>query len=264
MQQAQTLREEQTGNVAQQTAQQTDRVQIIYYTDPLCCWSWAFESQWRKLVYTFRDFISYRYCMSGMIADWKNYQDAVNSVSRPIQMGPVWMEAHHVSGMPFYDLIWIKDPPASSYPACVAVKCAEKQSAKTGELYLRALREALMLDGQNIAKKEVLLQVAETLKSNINIQQFEQDLLSGAAIQAFKKDIAEVNYRNITRFPTLTISYQQKGVMFTGYRPYQALLEAFAKIAPHIHIQNEVINKEDYLAYWPTLTERELKEIENV
>ena len=22
---------------------------IEYYTDPLCCWSWAFEPQWRRL-----------------------------------------------------------------------------------------------------------------------------------------------------------------------------------------------------------------------
>lgn len=99
-----------------------DRVEITFYTDPLCCWSWAFEPQWRKLQYQFRDEIVFRYIMTGMLPSWKNYSDPFYSVSRPQQMGPVWLEASSSSGMIINSKIWVNDPPASSYPACIAVK----------------------------------------------------------------------------------------------------------------------------------------------
>jgi len=67
--------------------QNEGRVEIVYYTDPLCCWSWAFEPQWRRLQYKLRDKLSVRYCMGGLIADWKNFNDEVNSINRPAQMG---------------------------------------------------------------------------------------------------------------------------------------------------------------------------------
>src|SRR4051794_14473222 len=92
---------------------------ITYYTNPLCCWSWGFEPQWRKLLYTFKDVITYRYRMCGLLPGWKNYHDSVNAVSRPMQMGPVWMHAAQLSGMPVQPNIWITDPPSSSYPACL-------------------------------------------------------------------------------------------------------------------------------------------------
>ena len=53
-------------------------LEIIYYTDPLCCWSWAFEPQWRRLLFELKDKISYRYCMGGLLPRWKNYNDSVN------------------------------------------------------------------------------------------------------------------------------------------------------------------------------------------
>ena len=138
-----------------------DQVDITFYTDPLCCWSWALEPQWRELRYEFEGNIRWRYCMGGMLPSWKNFHDEVNSVSRPVQMGPVWMHASQISGMPMDTRIWMEDAPASSYPACIAFKGAELQVAAVAELYLRLVREAIMLDGKNIAKQNVLIDIAE-------------------------------------------------------------------------------------------------------
>src|SRR5690606_12765756 len=105
-----------------------DRVEIEFYTDPLCCWSWAFEPHWRRLRYEYQGKIVWRYRLGGMLPDWKSYNDPINTVSRPIQMGPVWTDASHLSGMPIDSLLWFYNPPESSYPACIAVKCAQLQS----------------------------------------------------------------------------------------------------------------------------------------
>ena len=65
-------------------------IEIVYYTDPLCCWSWAFEPHWRRLREEFGGALDWRYRMAAMIADWNSYNDPLNSVNRPVQMGPIW------------------------------------------------------------------------------------------------------------------------------------------------------------------------------
>src|SRR3954471_8227222 len=92
--------EAQTGNDKQQAIEEADQLEIIYYTDPLCCWSWAIEPQLRKLQFEFTGKLKWRICMGGLLPGWKNYHDEINSVTRPIQMGPVWMHAQQISGMP--------------------------------------------------------------------------------------------------------------------------------------------------------------------
>src|SRR5438309_9692359 len=102
-------------NHLSQTTGTADRVSITYYTDPLCCWSWALEPQWRKLRYLFQNAITWRYVTGGLLPGWNQFTDGLNSVSRPAQMGPIWMEAAHISGMPINNQVWIRNPPASSY-----------------------------------------------------------------------------------------------------------------------------------------------------
>ncbi len=140
-----------------------DQLEIIYYTDPLCCWSWAMEPQLRRIQFEYNGQITWRYCMGGLLPGWNNYHDEINSVTRPIQMGPVWMHAGQLSGMPMDANIWMKDAPASSYPSCIACKSAFLQSNGAGIRYLRLLREAAMLEGKNIYRQEILGNVAERL-----------------------------------------------------------------------------------------------------
>ncbi|GAA0548382.1 DsbA family protein [Chitinophaga japonensis] len=215
--------------------QQTGQLEVVYYTDPLCCWSWAFEPAWQQLLREYEGRISWRYCMGGLLADWKAYHDTMNAVSKPLQMGPLWMQARQVSGQPLNDRIWFLDPPASSYPACLAVKCAGLQSARAEHLYLYYARNAVMAAGRNIAKKAVLLEAAADLETahpgTLDLQRFEADLQQDAALALFRQDLQEVSYRNITRFPTLVIhSAGKKSVMMTGYRPYEALAQLLAQL----------------------------------
>lgn len=243
-----------------------DRVEITFYTDPLCCWSWAFEPQWRRLQFEYQDKLAIRNVMSGLLPSWKNYNDPMYSVSRPMQMGPVWLEASTTSGMPINDRIWVEDPPASSYPACIAVKCAELQSPFAGVVYLRLLREAVMLEGKNIAHQQVLTVIAKNLESNypglLDIEKFVADLTNDKGIDAFRTDWQEVQNRNINRFPTLIIRGLNKApIMLTGYRPYTALVDAIKQISPTIEPFREAHSVDEYKQYWGSLTRREIEEI---
>lgn len=238
-------------------------LEITYYTDPLCCWSWAFEPQWRRLLYEFKGKVKYRYCMAGLLPGWDNYNDSINSVSKPIQMGPVWMHAKQLSGMPIEQNIWMSDPPSSSYPACIAVKCAAFQSLRAEEHFLRMLREAVMIRGKNISKEEVIFSLAEKLAAidgEFKITRFKEDMKSDKALEALRKDVQEVQYRQINRFPSLVIrNKNNNGVLVSGYRPYSVLLDPIKQM---VEVKDtKKINRKRYKDHWPFITERELAEI---
>src|SRR4051812_7028555 len=108
-------------------------IDITIFTDPLCCWSWAFDTQLQQLKGILKRQATWNYRMGGLLPSWNNFHDNENAVSRPIQMGPVWMHAGQIAHKPIAHQLWMTEPPASSYPACIAVKCAQLQSAPDGE-----------------------------------------------------------------------------------------------------------------------------------
>lgn len=251
-------------DVINDESQKAGQLEITYFTDPLCCWSWAFEPQWRKFRYEFTGQVSWKYCMAGLLPDWKNFNDVTNSVNRPLQMGPVWMHASQLSGMPMNTRIWMEDPPASSYPACIAVKCAALQSAEAGEKFLRKSRETIMIHGQNIAKLDVLENIASQVAAQpglLNMERFKSDMHNEVGLNAFKKDMEQVQLSGINRYPSLLIRYvNAKSILVTGYRPYSVLLDAIRQIAPTLRKTQSASKSPDYINYWDSITETELKE----
>lgn len=221
-----------------------DRVMITYYTDPLCCWSWALESQWRRVKEHYGDRIEWTYVMGGMIQDWKTYNDPMNAITRPIQFGPIWMHASQVSDTPMDYSIWHKDPPSSSYPSCIAVKCASIQSKEAGELLLFDLREAVMTRSLNISKAPVILSIAEGLAERrpdkFNFAAFETSWEDGSGAEAFTADLQKTRFLKIGRFPTMTFTNNTAtGIMITGYRPFHVLNEALGQMLQHKGTENK-------------------------
>jgi putative protein-disulfide isomerase len=210
------------------------RLDIVYYTDPLCCWSWAMNPQLAQFKTAWEGSIQWRYCMGGLLPAWNQYTDSLNCISRPAQMGPVWMQAGEISGVPMPHRIWVDNPPASSYPACIAVKCATLQSPALGELYFHYVQEAIMVHSLNIAQYEVLQQVAEQVAATaagFDLDQFFEDMKNGNGMEAFRKDIQEIKYRSIQRFPALLIRRSEhQPLLITGYKPADVLISIIKQL----------------------------------
>ncbi|GAA5532180.1 DsbA family protein [Deinococcus aluminii] len=244
-------------------APDTAPIEVTYYTDPLCAWSWAFEPQWRRLRYEFGSQVRWRYRMGGLIPSWEAFTDPLNDVSRPIQLGPLWVQVRHTSGMPLDDRLWFADPPASSYPACLAVKAAGLQSPWAAELYLRRTREAVMTDARNIARRDVLEALADEVAGAspgvLDPERLRRDLDGEEARAAFRDDLMEARYRRIERFPALTVRRGERGVVLVGYRPYPALLDALLRVAPDVP-RRQVPDAQAYAAYWGSVLPAELAE----
>ena len=246
-------------------------VDITYFTDPLCSWSWAFEPEWRRLRFELGDQLEWRYRMAGMIPDWKRYADPLSDVSAPAHMGPQWLGVSQISGMPIEPRIWHDDPPASSYPACLAVKAAELQGCTVGDRYLRRVREAVMLERRNVGRREVLLGLADEVADHrsvgvaLDAAEFRRALDDGEALAAFRSDLGDTRYREIGRFPTLIVrGHSERAVILVGHRPYTALLEAVRLVAPGIALRLLPSSAEEYVNFWQDatrcLTRREVEE----
>jgi predicted DsbA family dithiol-disulfide isomerase len=92
-----------------------------------------------------------------------------------------------------------------------------------------------MVDGQNIAREDVLFKIAGTLAqehpASFDLALFQQDWKNGHGQQAFREDLKQARFHKIGRFPTLTMTDSSgKGVIIVGYRPYAALEQAFRQV----------------------------------
>lgn len=240
-------------------------IEIEYFTDPLCCWSWGFEPQLRRLRFGFAGRIAWRLRMAGMIGSWERFDDPINSVHRPAQMGPLWIQAGTVTGMPTDPILWVEDPPASSWPACLAVRAAGLQSPAAADLVLRRIREAAMMEGRNVAREEVLVEIAREVSDRrpdlFDADRFRAAFAEREARGAFEEDMREARVQWVARYPCLVL--RRSGAppeTLVGWRPYGPLLDAIRRFQPEIGEERRMPEPETYRTYWSGATDRELAE----
>ena len=157
-------------------------VQIRYYTDPACEWSWAAEPTVRHLMWEFGAGLRFSWVMGGLARRYG-----------PDDHGRLvldWLDAAAECGMPIDPRIWRRAPISSTYPACQAVKAATEQGEQAAYAYLRRLREALLVEGRKLDHREAL--VGEAASAGLDAERLRIDLDSHASTEAFGADLEEV------------------------------------------------------------------------
>lgn len=209
-------------------------IRLEYYTDPLCCWSWALEPVWRQLRQRYGPALSWHCVLGGMIESWATFRDPLNDVARPPQLAPLWHMAGRATGVAIDPAIWHIDPPASSYPASVAVKAAGLQGTEAGERYLVLAREAVMTRRLNVARRDVLRQLGAELGARMpgrfDAGRFAGDLAGDEARDAFAADLQRVRFLGIGRFPTIVVHGARGSRIAVGYRPADVMEQMFAAV----------------------------------
>src|SRR4051794_35119619 len=157
-------------------------VEIRFYTDPACPWSWAAEPALRRLIWEFDGQLEFAWVMGGLARSYEraNVLDIVS----------VWLEDAAAGGMPSDPRIWTQNPLDSTYPACQAVKAATEQGPGPAYRYLRTLREGIMFERRKLDHADALIDAAG--RAGIDRQRFEVDLRSHAITEAFGADLEEV------------------------------------------------------------------------
>lgn len=222
-------------------------VELRYYTDPGCSWSWGAEPAVRRLVWEFGDEIRFRWVMGGLARSYgPDYADEEGSIGSGADcfadLMAHWLDVAAETGMPCDPRLWTRNPIASTYPACMAVKAAAEQGPQAEGAYLRRVREGLMVERRKLDHAEAL--VGEAGTAGLDVERFRIDLGSHAITEAFAADLSEVRdvpdeARSLAgkvrrtegherlSFPTAVfVAADGSRTRVYGYAPYRELREA--------------------------------------
>ena len=170
-------------------------VEVRYYTDPACPYSWGTEPQLRRLMWEFGDALRFSWVMGGLARSYgPAYRDSESGVGfgrDPFaDLMALWLDSAADSGMPVDARLWSANPIASTYPACQAVKAAAEQGSQAAYRYLRRLREGLMTERRKLDHTEAL--IGEAGAAGLDVERFRIDLASNAITEAFAADLDDV------------------------------------------------------------------------
>jgi putative protein-disulfide isomerase len=191
-------------------------VEVRYYTDPACPWSWSLEPVIRRLMVEFGEGLRWTYVMGGLARNFAEQGDKQGVYSRQISH---WLDVADVGGMPLDPRLWTEGPIASTYPACMAVKAAVEQADDGGYRYLRELREGLFCFRRKLDTTEALVEAART--AGLSVDRFRVDLGSNAIVEAFGDDLEDFRGRDL-ELPSLVVGDR----VVAGFQPYEAYFDA--------------------------------------
>ncbi len=197
----------------------TQKVEILYFTDPICSACWAIEPELKRFKMEYGDIVEITYVMGGLLPGWEGFKDSANGISGPKDVAHHWDEVGQYSGMSIDGDVWLEDPLDSSYPPSKAYKAMELQGFRKAQAFLRLSREWLFLNKVNIAKEENLFKLVEQVGGDL--EQFKKDFTSPEVELSFMEDIQATRDYGVRGFPTLIfIAPDGKGFSISGTSGY--------------------------------------------
>jgi putative protein-disulfide isomerase len=169
-------------------------VQVRYYSDPACSWSWGAEPALRRLMWEFDGQLEFVWAMGGLARRYgSDYRDDEGRIgSGPDCFADLmshWLNVSAETRMPCDPRLWTENRIDSTYPACIAAEAAAEQGWEAGYRYLRRLREGLMFERRRLDNPSALL--AEASAAGLDSQRFEVALASNGPVEAFGAHIEE-------------------------------------------------------------------------
>jgi hypothetical protein len=149
-------------------------------------------------MWEFGDELRFQWVMGGLARQYgPDYRDTESGIGSArgcyADLMAQWLEVAAESAMPIDARLWSRNPIASTYPACQAVKAAGEQGEAASYRYLRRLREGLLIERKKLDHLEAL--VGEAGLAGLDVERFRIDLSSHAITEAFAADLDEV--RNV-------------------------------------------------------------------
>lgn len=234
----------------------SQKIRIVYFTDPICSSCWGIEPQLRKLKLEYGKDIVIEYRMGGLLPDW-SYNSG--GISKPSDVAKHWDEVSLHYDMPIDGDLWLEDPLHSSYPPSIAFKAAQLQDEIKADLFMREIREMVFLQKKNIAKWENLALAAQNV--GLDVDQLKTDF-EGKAKLLFEEDLNLAKKFGARGFPTMFfIDEAGNQEMVYGSRSYAFYEIAILKLKPSIQKSEYSKTWESLFSNFHTLTAKEFSEL---
>ncbi len=215
---------------------QTNRVEIIEFTDPVCTWCWASEPVLRALKERYGDQLDISFIMGGLVKDIRDFEDVDHAIGGDpsdsnTQIAEHWLEASAQHGMPVttgaLELFSAEHP--SSYPQNIAYKAAQFEDQSLADMYLRRIREATAVMAKQTNREEVLLALAKSV--GLDTEKLLVHFTDGTAQAAFDMDLAKTKAYRVRLLPTFIVRYKGKELVLGNYRSVEDFEQAIKKLS---------------------------------
>ncbi|WP_409253442.1 ClpXP adapter SpxH family protein [Bacillus sp. SCS-153A] len=229
-------------------------LEIYMFIDPLCPECWALEPILKKLHIQYGQYFRIKNVLSGKLT-------ALNLTNKKKQenMASQWEKTASRSGMSCDGNLWFENPIDSPYLASIAIKAAELQGRHAGIRFFRKLQETLFLGKQNVSNLEVLTDIAQF--SKLDLQEFKNDIHSESASKAFQCDLRITAEMDVDEIPTLVFfneNIEDEGIKVTGMYPFEVyvqILEEMLSIKPE---PEALPSLENFLEYYQMVATKEI------
>lgn len=198
-------------------------IEIVEYTDPYCTWCWGSEPVLRHLKEAYRDQLSIRFVMGGLVEDSTSFSDPMNGIGGPDWLQPIadhWVEASQRHGMPVEVANFVKTSFTSTWPSNIAYEAAKLQDETLANRYLRRLREVAATEGGGLDRVDLLADIAQEM--GLDRDRFLTDF-GGRAEDEFTRDRLECRQRDVHGFPTFLIVVDGKERLARGWRTFEQI-----------------------------------------
>ncbi|EDL63738.1 hypothetical protein BSG1_15218 [Bacillus sp. SG-1] len=224
------------------------------FIDPLCPECWALEPILKKLHIQYGQYFRIKNVLSGKLT-------ALNLTNKKKQenIANQWEKTASRSGMSCDGNLWFENPIDSPHLASIAIKAAELQGRHAGIRFFRKLQENLFLGKQNVSNLEVLTDIAD--HSKLDLQEFKNDVHSESASKAFQCDLRITAEMDVDEIPTLVFfneNIEDEGIKVTGMYPFEVyvqILEEMLSIRPE---PQPLPSLEYFLEYYQLVATKEI------
>lgn len=217
-------------NTFTQRTPSTKPITLLYFTDPICSSCWGAEPQLRRLKMEYGDAIDIHYHMGGLLPSWEVYNSG--GISKPGDVAGHWEEVSPHYRMPIVGDVWREDPLPSSYPPSIAFKAAELQDQGKALIFLRRLREQVLVEKRNITRWPVIAEAA--MFAGLDTARLRADF-DGAGKPLFQADLTLARSLGVRGFPTFIFSNGSgERQLVYGARPYPQFEGAVKTLMPEV------------------------------